>query len=114
VPSAIWKTTSMAMAMPAWNSAEPNATTGRTSSGKTTFFTRLGCEVTMIGARPTTSENRLKVVSPAKRMSANSRTLVSPPVPQRARNTTAKTKVNTASRSSGVRNDQSTPRTEPR
>jgi hypothetical protein len=53
-------------------SADAIVTHASISRGKTTFFTRLAFETMIPGARLIHSEKKLKTISPAKRITANS------------------------------------------
>ena len=101
------------MPMRSWNSALPRATAARTSTGNTTFLTRLAWARTRPGARPTLSEKQAKTSSPAKATKANS-PWPSVEVPQRTRKITLNTKVKTASIANGVASDHRRPSAEPR
>ncbi len=56
--------------MNAWNIDAPIVTTGKTSKGKTIFFTKFILLVINDGALFTDSENRENIIMPIKRISA--------------------------------------------
>jgi len=93
-------------------SAVVTVMTGKSSSGNTTFLTKLGLSVISVVDFVSTSENELNTIKPANSMRAYS--LVLPEKPQRALRMTPKAMVYTVSKNKGCANDQTRPPKEPR
>src|SRR5215470_1622325 len=96
-------------------SAPSTDTTGRTSSGNTTRFTRFALEMMTVQARVSDSLKIVKTTMPQNTMTAKNGTgALGGASGQRAWNTCVSTKVKMTSIASGWTKDQSPPRSEPR
>ena len=96
-------------------SAPSTLTTGRTSSGNTTRFTRFALEMMTVQERVSDSLKIVNTTMPQKTMTAKNGTGAAAGASgQRAWNTCVSTNVKMTSMASGWTNDQSPPRSEPR